>query len=71
MDDADRAEEKIEQAMEDALMKVRMSQTRGIRAVGVCLYCGEELPAPMRFCDADCRDAYDHELRLRHMTGVL
>jgi hypothetical protein len=70
MDDADRAEEKIEQAMDDALAEVRRSQERGVKAVGLCLYCGETLPAPLRFCDAGCRDGYDHEQRIRRMAGV-
>lgn len=71
MDAADRAEDRIEQAMDDALAKVRRAQDKGPRAVGVCLYCAETLPAPMRFCDADCRDAWDHERRLKRMEGVL
>lgn len=70
MDDADRAEEKIEQALDDALAEVRRAQDKGPRAVGACNYCGEPLPDHMRFCDADCRDAWDHEQRIRRMTGV-
>ena len=71
MDDADRAEVNIEQALEDALVEVRLSQTRGIKAVGLCLYCGETLPDPLRFCDADCRDGYEYEQRIKRMTGLL
>lgn len=70
MDDADRAEERIEQAMEDALAEVRRSQAHGVQAVGLCLYCGETLPDHMRFCDADCRDGYEYEQRIKRMTGV-
>lgn len=70
MDDADRAEERIEQAMEDALAEVRRSQAHGIKATGLCLFCGEPLPPVMRFCDVDCRDAYDYEKRIRRAQGV-
>lgn len=70
MDDADRAEETIEQAMADALAAVRRAQAGGPRAVGLCLYCGEPLPDSMRFCDPDCRDAYDHERRVRMLAGA-
>lgn len=70
MDDADRAEEKIEQAMEDALAEVRRAQYHGVKAVGACLFCGETLPPGFRFCDADCRDGWDYEQRLKRMKGV-
>jgi len=71
MDDADRAEDCIERALEDALAEVRCARDRGPRAVGACLYCGADLPAPMRFCDALCRDAWDREQRIRRMMGAL
>lgn len=70
MDDADRAEERIEQALDDALAEVRRAQERGVKAVGACLFCGEPLPDHMRFCDADCRDGWDFEQRMKRMTGV-
>lgn len=70
MDDADRAEERIEQAMDDALAEVRRAQEHGVKAVGACLFCGELLPPGMRFCDADCRDGWEFETRMRRMNGV-
>ena len=69
MDDADRAEERIEQAMDDALAEVRRAQEHGVKAVGVCLFCGEPLPDHMRFCDADCRDSHEHEQRMKMIAG--
>lgn len=70
MDDADRAEVNIEHAMEDALAEVRRAQQQGVKAIGMCLFCGADLPPMLRFCDADCRDGYDHEQRLKRMQGV-
>lgn len=70
MDDADRAEQRIEEVMDDALADVRRAQEHGVKAIGVCLYCGEPLPSHMRFCDADCRDGFDYELRLKRLQGV-
>lgn len=32
-------------------------------ANGSCHYCGERIPEPMRWCDADCRNAWDWERR--------
>lgn len=70
MDDADRAEPHIEEFIDDALAEVRRAQEHGVKATGACLYCGERLPDHMRFCDADCRDGFDHEQRLKRMAGV-
>lgn len=70
VDDADRAEERIEQVMDDALAEVRRAQERGPRAVGVCYYCREPLASGRLFCDADCRDGWEFEQKLKRMTGV-
>ena len=70
MDDADRAEERIEQVMDDALAEVRRAQEHGVKATGMCLYCGEQVPPMLRFCDADCRDGWEYEDRLKKMQGV-
>lgn len=70
MDDADRAEDRIEQALDDALAEVRRAQQHGIRAVGACYYCGETLVHGRLFCDADCRDGWEYEEKLKRMTGV-
>lgn len=39
-------------------------------ALGYCHYCGEPVPDGLRFCDAECRDAWDYEAGLRRMRGV-
>ena len=36
---------------------------------GVCYYCTEGC-GPRLFCDAECRDAYDEEKRLRRIAGT-
>ena len=33
----------------------------GPLANGSCYYCGERIPEPMRWCDADCRNAWQGE----------
>lgn len=70
MDDADRAEERIEQALDDALGEVRRAQEHGVKAVGACLFCGEPLPDHMRFCGPDCRDDWEHEQRMKRLGGM-
>lgn len=38
-------------------------------ANGSCHYCGERIPEPMRFCDADCSTGWNEEQRLRALRG--
>lgn len=37
-----------------------------IAATGKCLCCEAPLPAPRRWCDADCRDAHQAQAKRRH-----
>lgn len=70
-DDADRAEELIEQRLDDALAEAHTrAATPEIAATGECRFCLAPLPGGRRFCDADCRDAWQHERDLRLMKGV-
>lgn len=36
---------------------------------GHCHYCGEGVLPDTPFCDAECRDAWQHEQRLRAING--
>ena len=60
MTDDDRASEQ-EQMARDALLTLRKPE--GPTPSGHCLNCGEDLPAGVRWCDADCR--VDWEARTR------
>jgi hypothetical protein len=33
-------------------------------ATGLCLYCDEDVASPRRWCDTDCRDAWDKRSKL-------
>jgi len=71
MDDADRAEELIEQVVEDGRAEAsRRAASPEIAATGECRFCLAPLPAGLRFCDADCRNAWQHENDLKMMRGV-
>ena len=62
-DDADRADLEVDRTLNEALRK-RLPE--GPAANGRCHYCGEELPEDyMRWCDADCRDAWEALTRRR------
>jgi len=58
MDDADRAQERIEH--EEALRR-RAPRAPDLPYAGACYWCGEPLPAPRRWCDAACRDDWERE----------
>lgn len=67
-DDADRI---IEQALADRIAAASRAQPV-IAPCGHCLFCGAtELPngavwpAAYRWCDTDCRDGHEQELKLR------
>lgn len=66
-DDADRSDEKIDAAIQEGIRRVR--RQAGLFYTGECWYCGEELPEPLRFCDAECRDDYDYERKARLLRG--
>lgn len=34
-----------------------------------CLYCGEPLASSGRFCCKECRDEYEHEQKVRRISG--
>lgn len=66
-DEADRSDEKIAAAIADGIDRVR--RQTGLEHTGECHFCGEEVMAPLRFCDADCRDDYDAEQRANRRLG--
>lgn len=72
-DDIDRAQARALQYEQDMEVERRYraaQEAAAAVATGACLYCGEPLPVPQRFCDSGCRDAWDHEKRLKRMQGV-
>jgi hypothetical protein len=72
-DDTDRAQERDLQYQADMELERRYQAAKAeaaLQATGECLYCGEPLTDGLRFCDPDCRDAHDHELKLKRMQGV-
>lgn len=59
-DEIDKANDYAEIAREDAMAK---RKPEGPVATGECLYCGERLPKPMRWCDASCRNDWQETQR--------
>jgi hypothetical protein len=61
-DSIDIASEREEMDRQNALRTCR--KPAGPEATGECLYCSERLPAPMRWCDAECRNEWDYRKKL-------
>ena len=64
-DVADDANERAEQFLQVAL---KNRTHRSLSPTGFCFYCNE-LIGQRLFCDAECRDGYDEERRLRAIGG--
>lgn len=39
----------------------KAAKTREVEVKGACLFCDEPLPVDRRWCDSDCRDAWEKE----------
>lgn len=56
-DEVDVTAQRLEREMDGLL---RRRRTAAPPACGACLWCEAPLPAQRRWCDADCRDAWQH-----------
>ncbi|GHT83188.1 hypothetical protein AGMMS49960_17550 [Betaproteobacteria bacterium] len=70
-DIADMTQERIER-LEDVTQRLGRVQTMtGPAPTGACLYCGEPLDPPRRWCDAGCRDEWAYtQARRQAQQGV-
>lgn len=59
MNDADRAQSRVERFGQLNIAKMR--STKPAPAIGRCLFCGAALAGELRFCDVDCRDDFERE----------
>lgn len=62
MDDADRAEDKIEDTIADGLEKVRRRmETRELSPVHACHWCGEFIADMRLFCCKECSADWEQD----------
>lgn len=61
-DDADLSDARAEREMQARLAWLRMRQ-QALPYSGQCYWCGENVHAPKRWCDADCRDEWERQQR--------
>ncbi len=65
-DEIDKANERAEEILEDAL-KVRRPE--GPPACGYCYNCSEFVGPEERWCDSDCRDDWEKLMKARKSRG--
>lgn len=66
-DEADLAQEHIEREM--ALILAARRKSDAPEATGECHWCTEAVTNARRFCDADCRDAWQRSRAARMRSG--
>lgn len=60
MDDADRAETRAQEILDDAMENVkRYLQRREIEPCGACHYCNDYVTVQRLFCSAECASDYE------------
>ena len=62
MDEADRAWKDIEMLSR----YIPRAPEPEAKATGRCLWCGKRVKKGLRWCDASCRDQWQHENERRH-----
>lgn len=67
MDDADRADDRITNAVADGINECRRASS--LIATGFCHYCNEPLPTGRLYCNAECRDDHEYELAAKKRNG--
>jgi hypothetical protein len=70
MDNADRADDRIKNMIDDGMARARLALERSLPAIGVCHYC-ESIVGPGRtFCSKECSDDYNANVNARKRNGT-
>ena len=69
MDDADRAEPRILQLIEDGMARAKLAAERSLPAIGVCHWCESPVKPGRTFCSKDCCVDYEHDRIRRKELG--
>jgi hypothetical protein len=60
----------LEQQLTDAYIAHARGALSNLLATGQCYNCENPLHAPHRFCDAECRDDFEHRTYLQRRNGL-
>lgn len=67
MDDADLTAQRAE--VEEGLLRRASRKPSGPPPIGECYFCQSPLTSGLRFCDAECRDDYQHQQTRKQLAG--
>lgn len=67
MDDADKAQDRIDNAVIDAINEVRRKPS--LVPCGRCYYCDDPVPPHHLFCCGDCSIDHAHEQKMKRIQG--
>lgn len=69
MDDADRADDRIQKMIEAGIARVREAAERHLPAIGVCHWCESPVGQGRIFCSKECSDDHEHDRLRRKAAG--
>lgn len=67
-DDADRADDRIQNAIKDGMDRVKRELGRSLPATGFCHWCNDPVKGRV-FCSKDCSEDWEHDRLRRKATG--
>lgn len=67
VDIIDKASE-IEQLILETALASQNQKTQAPEQTDVCLYCGDPVQHPHRWCSIECRDEYEYEQSRKQLT---
>jgi hypothetical protein len=65
------AEEHVSEALLNISAGVQRKANRTLLYSGFCYYCYERVHSPHIFCNNECREDYDKEMRMNQINGKL
>lgn len=72
MDDADRADERLQNILDGgiAIAREKAAKVRALVPCNACYYCGAYVNNSVVFCDKDCQHDYHHLIDREKANGL-
>jgi hypothetical protein len=68
-DPIDRAADTTDFLTDAAIRNIRANVQKGLKPTGFCYFCESDVNSNMLFCDAGCAQDYEHEQKMRRISG--
>lgn len=69
-DDADRADKRITDTVDDGIAAARHAMSNSLKACGVCHFCESPISTGRVFCSTECCEDWRHEQERRKALGL-